>query len=79
MENVVVETIKKAEDDNSIIVRLYETYNQKANVTVTAGFDFKEVFICDLMENNIEKIENDGKDVKLKVKNFEIVTLKYVI
>lgn len=77
-ENVIVETIKKAEDDNSVIVRLYETYNQKSNATVTANFDFKEVYICDMMENNIEKVENNGKDVELKVKNFEIVTLKFI-
>ena len=30
------------------------------------------------MENNIEKLENKGRDVEIKVKNFEIVTLKYV-
>ncbi|MBR5518289.1 MAG: alpha-mannosidase [Clostridia bacterium] len=77
-ENVIVEAIKKAEDDNSIIVRLYDAYNKKTNVTITAGFDFKEAYICDLMENNIEKLENKGRDVEIKVKNFEIVTLKYV-
>ncbi|MBQ4109635.1 MAG: alpha-mannosidase [Clostridia bacterium] len=78
-ENVVIETIKKAEADDSIIVRLYESYNSKVNAIVTAGFDFKEVYLCDMMENNIEKLENDGRNVKLHVKNFEIVTLKFVL
>jgi len=77
-ENVVVEAIKKAENDDSVIVRLYEAYNEKSKVTVTAGFDFKEVYLCDLMENNLEKLENDGRKVTFKVKNFEIITLKYV-
>lgn len=77
-ENVIIETIKKAEDDNSVIVRLYESYNQKSDVTVTSNFDFNEVYLCDLMENNIEKLPHNGKDVELKVKNFEIVTLKFI-
>ena len=40
-ENGIIEAVKKAEDDNSIIVRLYDAYNKKTNVTITAGFDFK--------------------------------------
>ena len=78
-ENVVVEAIKKAEADNSVIVRLYETYNQKSNAVITAGFDFKKVYLCDLMENNIEELEHNGRDIKIKLKNFEIVTLKFEI
>lgn len=76
-ENVVVEVIKKAEDDNSIIARIYETYNQKSNAVITADFDFSKVYLCDMLENNIEELEHDGRNIQLKVKNFEIVTLKF--
>ena len=78
-ENVIVETIKKSEYGNDIIVRLYESYNKKSNAVITTGFDFKEVYLCDLMEENCKKIEHNGRDIPLKVKNFEIVTLKFVI
>lgn len=77
-ESVVIETIKKAENDDSVIVRLYDSYNQKTYVDVTAAFDFKDVYICDLLENNIAKLDNNGRRVRILVKNFEIVTLKYV-
>ena len=77
-ENVVVETVKKAEDDGAIVVRMYETYNRKSKVTITTGFDFKEVYICDMLENNETKLEGDGRCVKVDIKNFEIVTLKFV-
>lgn len=77
-ENVVIETVKKAESDNSVIVRLYEPHNCKANTTVTANFDFKEVYLCDLMENNITQLENNGRSINLNLTNFEIVTLKFV-
>ena len=78
-DSVVVETIKKAEEDNSVVVRMYETYNSKAEVNITAGFDFKEVYVCDMLENSETKLEYSGRKVNLKLKNFEIVTLKFVI
>ena len=77
-ENIVVETIKKAEDDDSVIVRLYETYNQKAEATIKTAFDCKVVYICDMMEANQTRLECVDGCVKLPVKNFEIVTLKFV-
>ncbi len=77
-ENVLIETIKKAEEDESIIVRLYETYNQKAEVLLTPAFDYQEVYLCDMLERNIRPLEIVDGQVKLAVKNFEIVTLKFV-
>ena len=77
-ENVIIETVKKAEDDGAIIARMYEAFNRKSETTITTGFDFKECFICDMLENNETKLESDGRSVKVKLKNFEIVTLKFV-
>lgn len=78
-ESVVIETIKKAEDDDSVIVRMYESFDGKVSTNITAGFDFKEVYFCDMLENNISKLESDGRSVKVNLRNFEIVTLKFVV
>jgi len=78
-ENVVIETVKKSEEGNDIIVRLYDSYNSKTKAEIKAGFDFKEVYLCDMMENNLQKLEVDGKNVKLDIRNFEVITLKFVI
>lgn len=77
-ENICVETVKKAEDDDSIIVRLYDSYNQKSRPTLTFGFDFQEAYLCNLMEENEKKLEFDGRTLQLPVQNFEIVTIKLV-
>ena len=77
-DNVVIETIKKAEDDDSIVVRMYEAYNRKSKANIKVGFDFKEVYICDMLENNETKIEADGRIVPVEIKNYEILTLKFV-
>ena len=78
-ENVIIETVKKAEDSNDIIVRLYETYNQKSKAEITVGFDFKKVYLCNLLENNIKELCHDGRKLSVSVKNFEIVTLKFKV
>ena len=75
-ENIIVETVKKAEDSDDIIIRLYECFNRKDDITLHFGFDFKRATLCDLMENDISPLEAVGRSVTLPVKNFEIVTLK---
>lgn len=78
-ENIVIETIKKAEDDGAIIVRFHEAHNRKSRVKIETGFDFSEVYLVDLMEENPEKLAHNGRTVELPVRNFEIVTIKFVI
>lgn len=75
--NIVIDTIKKAENENSIIVRLYETHNIRSDVSFNLGFDFESAFVCDLLENNLYQINSDSRTINLKVKPFEIVTLKF--
>ena len=62
-----------------MIARMYESFNQKGEVTVTAGFDFREVYLCDLMEEHPQKLDADGRSVTLPIRNFEILTLKFIV
>lgn len=73
-ENIIIETIKKAEKEDAIIVRLYDAWGKKSSPVINLGFDAKEIWLADMMENKIEKIGSENS-VKLDVKNFEIVTL----
>lgn len=77
-ENIVIETIKKAENDDSVIVRFHEAYNQKCRVRITVGFDFREVYLVDLMEENPVMLSHIGRTVELPVRNYELITLKFV-
>ncbi len=77
-ENLVIETVKEAEYSGDIIVRGYESKNFRGTANITLGFDAKEVFIADLMENKVEKLEIKDRTVKVPYKPFEIVTLRIV-
>jgi alpha-mannosidase len=70
--------VKKAEDTNGYIVRLYEAQNVKEDVRITFGFDVAEVYECDILENNIRKLEKDAREVSVRMSNFEIKTLRVV-
>lgn len=73
-ENIVIETVKPAENGKGIIVRLYDAWDTKSTSTFNLGFDAKSVSLCDMMENKIETI-GKGNTFQLSVNNFEIVTL----
>ncbi|MBQ8341010.1 MAG: alpha-mannosidase, partial [Clostridia bacterium] len=75
-ENVICETVKKAERDEDTVLRLYECKNRRTKTTLTLGLPAKQVFLCDMMERELCELPLvDGK-VHLTLSGFEIVTLK---
>jgi len=76
--NIVVETVKQAEDGNGVIVRFYESQRQRGPVTLTTGFDLAEAWHTDLLEGNQAALTPVGNSVTLFVKPYEIVTLRLV-
>ena len=77
-DNVIIETVKKCEYDNGMIVRLYDAFDRCAKATLTVADGFKKAYLCDMLENVISEIPFDGKTLIVPVKNFEIVTLKFI-
>ncbi len=75
-QSVILDTIKKAEDDDSLILRFYEYGNKRDTVKVTLADSIKEVFECNLMENEIEKVDSKDNQFEFSAKPFEIRTFK---
>jgi len=75
---IIIETVKKAEADDGMIVRMYEAFGGRctANITVTPGFS--KAYLCDLMENELQELSMVDNRVTLPMSNFEITTLKYI-
>lgn len=72
--NIIIETVKAAENGKGIIVRLYDAWDKKSAPILNFGFDAEEIYLCDMMEQPVAKI-GSGNSVKLNVSNFEIITL----
>ncbi len=72
---VIVETVKRAEDGDGIIVRMYEAYKERKTVRMTfAGA--KKAYLCDLNERALDEITVEGNTLSFTIKPFEIITLK---
>ena len=76
--NVIVETVKKAESSDDMIVRLYEAWNAKAMATLTVPAGFTAARLVNLMEEEIGELPMTGSTVTLKLHNFEIATVKFI-
>lgn len=77
-ENVIVEVVKKAEDSEAVIVRLYECFNRRTKTTLTFGQQPVRAVKCNLLETEEETsfITLDGRNVSFEMKPYEICTLK---
>ena len=75
-ENVVIETVKKAEDSDAVIVRMYECWNRRSDVTLTAGAKIQSASFCNIMEEDDQTAEVDGRQIHFQIRPYQIVTLK---
>ncbi|MBQ6053280.1 MAG: alpha-mannosidase [Clostridia bacterium] len=72
----LIETVKKAEDSDDIILRAYEPVGGRANLHVNSYFGIKEVYECDLLENEREPVNVKDNAFTVSFRPFEIKTLK---
>lgn len=75
-EHVLLDTVKKHEDSDALIVRLFEGYGQRGDVTLTFAKAPKSVSLCDMMEENDEAVKFKGNEVPLYFTPYEIKSLK---
>jgi alpha-mannosidase len=76
--NVIIETIKQAEDGKGIIVRLYENERKRGAVTITAGFGLKAAYHCNLLEENETRLSVQDNKITLTMRPYQIATLRLV-
>jgi alpha-mannosidase len=77
-QNIVIETVKQADDGDGIIVRLYETQRVRGRVMLKTGFKLADVWHTNLLEDGITQLPCDATAVELTVKPYEIVTLRLI-
>jgi alpha-mannosidase len=76
---VMIEAVKHAERDESVIVRLYEAHGSRGAVTLRTTLPVKHVFRADLMERADEPLSCERGEIAFAVTPFEIVTLKLIL
>lgn len=75
--NIIIESIKKAENSDDLIFRLYETERRKTRVQVDFWYPVQSVVETNLLEEPLKKPENvEYGQMHLEFEPFEIKTLK---
>lgn len=74
--NVVIETIKEAENQDGVIVRLYESENARTKVKLTWGKEIESAEECDLMEEKEADAEVLGNQISFVIRPYEIRTFR---
>ena len=74
--NVVIETVKRAEDGNGLIVRLYEAQRKRGPVRLQASFPLKEAWRANLLEENEERLEVEQAEIRLQLPPYQIAPLR---
>lgn len=76
-KNVMIEVIKKAEDSNELIIRMYEYENKRTEVKLQFNKEIQSICECDLMENDLESINSNGNSIEFTITPYEIKTFKF--
>ena len=74
--NVIIETVKQAEDGDGIIVRLYESQRKRGQARVRFGVAVKGAWETNLLEENESALSVDQDSIILNMMPYQIVTLR---
>ena len=74
--NIMIESVKKAEDGDDTIIRLYEFENRKTNVRLRLPQKASRVWLCNLMEEKELLLAENTADVSFTAEPFGILTLR---
>ena len=73
---IIVETVKQAEDGDGLIVRLYEHERTQQVFDLHAGFPLAEAGSCNLLEDNEACLAVTDSKAKLRAQPYQIMTLR---
>jgi alpha-mannosidase len=78
-ENLLVESIKQAEDGDGLIVRFYESEKKQTRCSLSFSSAPAQVWECNMLEEKSEKqpIDEDGS-ITMNLHGFEIKTLRII-
>ena len=74
--NVIVETVKRAEDGPGVILRLYESQRKRCKSEILFPVPVKAAWITDLLEENVSLLQLLDDGLSLELKPYQIVTLR---
>ena len=75
-QNVVISTVKKAEDNQSTIIRAYENDGDDIEVSIYMFKPIKKAELTNLIEEPLTELTKDEQSIRLKLGHNAIETIK---
>jgi alpha-mannosidase len=76
--HLVIETIKRAEDGEGLIIRLYETQRKRGPFALTTGFSIAKAWRTNILEENQESLPVKKNRVEGFIKPYQIYTIRVI-
>ena len=75
-DQLVLDTVKQSEDDDALVLRLYEPHGSRGKARLNFGLPVKSVVRCNTLEDerDVVAIENDA--IELSFGPYELISLK---
>jgi alpha-mannosidase len=73
--HLVIDTVKKAEDSNALIVRLYECHGARGTAQLKTSLPFSKARLVNLLEEPIKPLAAKSGKISLAFKPFQILTV----
>ena len=74
--NLVLDTIKKAEDSDALIIRLYECHGAHGLAKLKIGIPITSAHLCNILEENTDAVKISEGVIHVPYRPFEIITFK---
>ncbi len=74
--NLVIETIKKAEDSADIMVRLYECHGARGTAKLKTSLPFTSAILCNMLEDDLVPVDMLRGELKIDYAPFQIISVK---
>ena len=65
--NLVLDTVKRAEDSDALVLRLYEAHGARGTARLRVGVPFTDASSCNLLEDPGEPLETDGDEIVIRL------------
>lgn len=75
--NIIISAIKKSEDEDAVVLRLYDILGQKKDLELELDFKPVKTFHTSLIEEEIKELQHSGNKVPILIKHNSIETFKF--
>jgi alpha-mannosidase len=73
--NLVLDTVKRAEDTDGLVLRLYEAHGARGVARVRLASPFAEAVLANVLEDGREPLGRDGDAIVVPYRPHQVVTV----